>query len=328
MHRVGVVEKADVLLVVDGLEIAFDTPHGEVVVVDDISFEIKSGEVIGLVGESGCGKSVTAMSLISLLPSPPSKRKAGSVTLNGRELTGLSERELQDVRGGEVGFIFQEPMSSLNPSLTIGYQLMEALFLHRKSSKEEAREQALSMLQLVGISDPALRMKQYSFELSGGMRQRVMIAIALMCSPRLLIADEPTTALDVTIQAQILDLLNSLRSQVGMAILMITHDLGVIAETSDRVMVMYAGRIVESGPVDDVFSRPQHPYTKALLKSSPRQATRKSNLYTIPGRVRDPKERSIGCSFADRCEQVTDICKTQRPTINSLPHSVECWNPL
>lgn len=315
------------LLTVKGLEIAFETPRGEVVVVDDVSFYIKPGEVLGLVGESGCGKSVMAMSLISLLPSPPSRRKSGSILLNGRELTNLSETELRKVRGGEVGFIFQEPMSSLNPTLTIGYQLIEALRLHRETSKDTAHQQAISMLQLVGVSDPSLRMKQYSFELSGGMRQRVMIGMALICSPRLLIADEPTTALDVTIQAQILNLLASLRDRFGMALLMITHDLGVVAETSDRVMVMYAGRIVESGPVVEVFAKPQHPYTIALLKSSPRGGVRQTHLHTIPGMVVAPGNRGVGCSFADRCERVTEICRTRRPTLTSTTHAVECWNP-
>lgn len=315
------------LLNVSGLEIAFQTAHGQVVVVDDVSLTIDQGEVVGLVGESGCGKSVTAMSLISLLPTPPSIRNKGSILLNGRDLTNLSEKELQRVRGSEVGFIFQEPMSSLNPTLTIGYQLIEALRLHKDMSKSSAHQQAVEMLQLVGVSDPDLRMKQYAFELSGGMRQRVMIAIALMCSPQLLIADEPTTALDVTIQAQILNLLASLRDKFGMAMLMITHDLGVVAETSDRVMVMYAGRIVESGPVADVFANPQHPYTVALLKSSPRGKMRQSRLHAIPGMVVAPGNRGAGCSFADRCERVTEQCRNQRPTLTVSSHAVECWNP-
>lgn len=315
------------LLTVTGLEIAFDTPRGEIVVVDDVSFTIKPGEVVGLVGESGCGKSVTAMSLVSLLPSPPSRRKNGSILLNGKELTTLSETELRKVRGGEVGFIFQEPMSSLNPTLTIGFQVVEALRLHRHVARATAHQEAISMLNLVGVSDPELRMTQYSFELSGGMRQRVMIAMALICSPRLLIADEPTTALDVTIQAQILSLLASLRDKFGMAMLMITHDLGVVAETSDRVMVMYAGRIVESGPVAEVFANPQHPYTVALLKSSPRGAPRQTHLHTIPGLVAAPDDRKSGCSFADRCASVTEVCRTRRPQLTATTHAVECWNP-
>ena len=315
------------LLVVADLVIAFSTPEGEITVVEDVNFEIKEGEVLGLVGESGSGKSVTAMSLISLLPSPPSKRMSGSIQLGAKVLTELSEVELRKVRGGEVGFIFQEPMSSLNPVLTIGFQLTEALELHSVVNKKEAEGKALSMLQLVGISDPELRMKQFAFELSGGMRQRVMIAMALICSPRLLIADEPTTALDVTIQAQILDLLRSLRERLGMSILMITHDLGVIAESCDRVIVMYAGRIVESGFVSEVFAHPRHPYTKALLKSSPRTTGHQEYLPTIPGMVLPPNQRGQWCSFADRCENVLSKCRSERPTLTKEPHAVECWNP-
>ena len=315
------------LLVVTDLEIAFSTAGSEVTVVEDVNFEIREGEVLGLVGESGSGKSVTAMSLISLLPSPPSKRKKGSIRLGDKVLTELGEVELRKVRGGEVGFIFQEPMSSLNPVLTIGFQLTEALELHSSANRKEATVKALSMLQLVGISDPELRMKQFAFELSGGMRQRVMIAMALICSPRLLIADEPTTALDVTIQAQILDLLRSLRERLGMSMLMITHDLGVIAETCDRVMVMYAGRIVESGPVAEVFAHPKHPYTEALLKSSPRTTGHQEYLPTIPGMVLPPSQRGQWCSFADRCENVLAKCRSERPTLTKEFHAVECWNP-
>ncbi len=323
----SVLENEKDLLVVKDLEIAFTIGGQDVTVVSDVNFEIRQGEVLGLVGESGCGKSVTAMSLISLLPSPPSKRKKGEILLDGRDLATLSYSDLLKVRGGEVGFIFQEPMSSLNPVLTIGFQLVEALRIHRKVSKAEATQQAISMLQLVGVSGPELRMKQYAFELSGGMRQRVMIAMALICSPRLLIADEPTTALDVTIQAQILDLLRSLRKRLGMAILMITHDLGVVAETCDRVIVMYAGRIVESGSVSEVFTSPKHPYTAALLKSTPRMAVRQQHLPTIPGIVPAPGERGQGCAFAARCSRKLDKCEIERPTLSKEKHSVECWNP-
>lgn len=316
---------AEVLSVTD-LEISFATESGRNTVVEGVSFSINAGEVLGLVGESGCGKSVTAMSLVSLLPSPPSQREKGSIKLSGKEIAGLSESELQKIRGAEVGFIFQEPMSSLNPVLTIGYQLSEAVLLHEKISKKEAIAKAIEMLNLVGVSDPELRINQYPHELSGGMRQRVMIAMALMCSPKLLIADEPTTALDVTIQAQILDLLNSLRSKLGMSILMITHDLGVVAETCSQVVVMYAGRIVERGPVTEVFAHPKHPYTKALIASSPRGAARQSYLPTIPGIVAAPADRKIGCSFAPRCTLVTEQCRTQKPVITTEIHAVECWN--
>lgn len=317
---------AEKVLSVTDLDISFATESGRNTVVDGVTFSIDSGEVLGLVGESGCGKSVTAMSLVSLLPSPPSRREKGSIKLCGREIAGLAESELQAIRGAEIGFIFQEPMSSLNPVLTIGYQLSEAVLLHRKIEKKEAREKAIEMLNLVGVSDPELRLNQYPHELSGGMRQRVMIAMALMCSPKLLIADEPTTALDVTIQAQILDLLNALRSKLGMSILMITHDLGVVAETCSQVVVMYAGRIVERGPVEQVFSSPKHPYTKALIASSPRGATPKSHLPTIPGIVAAPADRKVGCSFAPRCAQVTEECRIKKPMITSEAHAVECWN--
>jgi len=315
----------EVLSVTD-LEISFATESGRNTVVEGVSFSVNSGEVLGLVGESGCGKSVTAMSLVSLLPSPPSHREKGSIKLLGREIAGLPESELQAIRGAAIGFIFQEPMSSLNPVLTVGYQLSEALLLHQDVTKKEAHSKALEMLNLVGVSDPELRTNQYPHELSGGMRQRVMIAMALMCSPRLLIADEPTTALDVTIQAQILDLLNTLRSKLGMSILMITHDLGVVAETCSQVVVMYAGRIVERGPVAEVFANPKHPYTKALIASSPRGAVRQSNLPTIPGIVAAPADRKVGCSFAPRCAQVTEQCRVEKPQLTKESHAVECWN--
>jgi len=315
----------EVLSVTD-LEISFATESGRSTVVEAVSFSINAGEVLGLVGESGCGKSVTAMSLVSLLPSPPSRREKGSIKLSGKEIAGLPESELQKIRGAEVGFIFQEPMSSLNPVLTIGYQLSEAVLLHEKLSKKEAKTKAIKMLNLVGVSDPELRTEQYPHELSGGMRQRVMIAMALMCSPKLLIADEPTTALDVTIQAQILDLLNSLRSKLGMSILMITHDLGVIAETCSQVVVMYAGRIVERGPVAEVFANPMHPYTKALIASMPRGAVHQSQLPTIPGIVAAPADRKVGCSFAPRCPVVTDKCWVDQPMLTADLHAVECWN--
>lgn len=314
------------VLSVNDLEISFATENGRNTVVEGVCFSINAGEVLGLVGESGCGKSVTAMSLVSLLPSPPSHREKGSIKLSGKEIAGLSESELQKIRGAEVGFIFQEPMSSLNPVLTIGYQLSEAVLLHEKLSKKEAAAKAIEMLNLVGVSDPELRINQYPHELSGGMRQRVMIAMALMCSPKLLIADEPTTALDVTIQAQILDLLNSLRSKLGMSILMITHDLGVVAETCSQVVVMYAGRIVERGPVAEVFAHPKHPYTKALIASSPRGAARQSHLPTIPGIVAAPADRKIGCSFAPRCPLVSQQCRVEKPMLTDQIHAVECWN--
>ena len=317
------------VLEVRDLQVSFATESGRLKVVDQVSFSIAEGEVLGLVGESGCGKSVTAMSLVSLLPSPPSFIDSGSIKLLDSEIVGISSAELQKIRGSQVGFIFQEPMSSLNPVLTIGYQLSEALLLHTpsgKGTKEMAKAKTIEMLNLVGVSDPELRITQYPHQLSGGMRQRVVIAMALMCSPKLLIADEPTTALDVTIQAQILDLLNSLREKLGMSILMITHDLGIVAETCNRVVVMYAGRIIESGPVDEVFSSPKHPYTAALIKSSPRGAVHQGELPTIPGMVLSPAERGDGCSFADRCPLVTVKCREIRPTLDNSAHAVECWH--
>ena len=316
-------------LEVKNLSVAFKIGKTDVVVVDDVSFSVDQGEVLGLVGESGCGKSVTAMSLISLLPSPPSKRLSGEITLNGKDITSMSEKQLEAVRGLEVGFIFQEPMSSLNPVLTIGHQLQEALTLHSKCTKEEAAQKVIQMLTLVGISNPELRVKQYSYELSGGLRQRVMIAMALICSPKLLIADEPTTALDVTIQAQILDLMRNLQKQMNMSILLITHDLGVVAENCDRVLVMYAGKIVESGKTNEVFANPSHPYTVALLNSSPRAAKNvKMHLPTIEGMVMAPSERGVGCSFAPRCSRVIEKCHTQTPQLDKGEHAVACWNQL
>jgi len=317
------------VLDVKDLEVSFSSQSGRVKVVEKVSFHIAEGEVLGLVGESGCGKSVTAMSLVSLLPSPPSFIEGGSIKLLSDEIINLSAKELQKIRGAQVGFIFQEPMSSLNPLLSVGYQLEEALLLHSTRSKKDraaAKSKALEMLNLVGVGDPELRFSQYPHQLSGGMRQRVMIAMALMCSPKLLIADEPTTALDVTIQAQILDLLNDLREKLGMSILMITHDLGVVAETCHRVLVMYAGRIIESGPVAEVFASPKHPYTKALIASSPRGAIHQSELPTIPGMVLPPEERGVGCNFAARCPLVTQKCNDERPAITMEVHSVECWH--
>lgn len=317
------------VLDVKDLEVSFSSQSGRIKVVEKVSFHIAEGEVLGLVGESGCGKSVTAMSLVSLLPSPPSFIEGGSIKLLSDEIINLSAKELQKIRGAQVGFIFQEPMSSLNPLLSVGYQLEEALLLHSTRSKKDraaAKSKALEMLNLVGVGDPELRFSQYPHQLSGGMRQRVMIAMALMCSPKLLIADEPTTALDVTIQAQILDLLNDLREKLGMSILMITHDLGVVAETCHRVLVMYAGRIIESGPVAEVFASPKHPYTKALIASSPRGVIHQSELPTIPGVVLSPEERGVGCNFAARCPLATQKCNDERPAITMEVHSVECWH--
>jgi len=315
-------------LEVRNLKVAFRIDGRDITIVDDVSFDVRQGEVIGLVGESGCGKSVTAMSLVSLLPATTAKRLAGQISLEGKNLSDMSEKELQSVRGSDVGFIFQEPMTSLNPVLSIGYQLREALQLHRDIKAEEADKEVTEMLHRVGISNPELRTKQFPHELSGGLRQRVMIAMALICKPKLLIADEPTTALDVTIQAQILDLLSKLQDELAMSVLLITHDLGVVSENCDRVIVMYAGKIVESGATDEVFSHPKHPYTHALLKSSPRGVTNTSApLPTIPGMVLAPADRGEGCSFAERCSRAIAQCATT-PRLQGETHAVACWSPM
>lgn len=314
---------------VQGLSVTIRVSGEQITLVDDVSFSIGHGEVVGLVGESGCGKSITAMSLVSLLPPNSSRNQDSRIILDGINLSSMDERELESVRGARVGFIFQEPMSSLNPVLTIGSQLREALTLHSDASDEEVERTVIETLALVGISNPELRLKQYPHELSGGLRQRVMIAMALICKPSLLIADEPTTALDVTIQAQILDLLRRLQKELKMSILLITHDLGVVAENCDRVLVMYAGRIVESGETNEVFANPRHPYTSALLKSSPREITSKKDLLpTIPGTVMAPSERGVGCSFAPRCERAIDKCRADRPELDDAAHQVSCWRAL
>ncbi len=316
-------------LEVSNLTVAFRSEGEDLIVVDDVSFTVNQGEVVGLVGESGCGKSVTAMSLVSLLPPNSSRRLSGQITLSGNNLSAMSERELCQIRGAQVGFIFQEPMSSLNPVLTIGYQLREALALHQKLSKDAIETTVLEMLTLVGISNPEMRVNQYASELSGGLRQRVMIAMALICKPQLLIADEPTTALDVTIQAQILDLLRKLQHQLSMSVLLITHDLGVVAENCDRVLVMYAGKIVESGKTKDVLTNPKHPYTHALLKTSPRHVLHAdAPLTTIPGMVMPPNQRGVGCSFAPRCQNVITQCSQDTPLLQGQNHSVACWSPV
>ena len=315
------------LLSVSGLTVGFHTDSGPVTVIEDIDFRVGQGEIVGLVGESGCGKSVTAMSVMRLLPSPPGFVAGGRIELDGSDILGLAERDMRAVRGDRIGMIFQEPMTSLNPTYTVGYQVAEALRLHRPESAGQARTSALQMLSRVGISAPERRMAQYPHELSGGLRQRVMIAMALMCGPRLLIADEPTTALDVTIQAQILDLLRQLRDELGMAILMITHDLGVVAEFCERVMVMYAGRIVEATDVRTLFREPRHPYTRGLMAAMPRLGGRRQRLSTIPGTVPGLGDRPRGCAFADRCASVTERCRLEPPALTGQSgHRVACWN--
>jgi peptide/nickel transport system ATP-binding protein/oligopeptide transport system ATP-binding protein len=319
---------ANPLLSIEDLSIGFNTENGPVIVVDKLSLQIFPGEMLGLVGESGCGKSVSAMSVVRLLPSPPGFTKGGSIKLAGEELSSLSEKEMQQIRGDRIGFIFQEPMTSLNPTLSIGFQLMEAMQLHRKCSNTEARDKAVAVLSRVGVSIPESRLLQFPHQLSGGLRQRVMIAMALMCDPVLLIADEPTTALDVTIQAQVLELLASLRDETGMAILMITHDLGVVAEYCQRVVVMYGGRVAESADTDILFEQPRHPYTQGLMDSTPSLDSSMGELPTIPGMVPQLSDRPEGCYFSNRCAHVLDDCQKVPAVTNINNHLYACWNPL
>ncbi len=318
------------LLAVEGLTVGFDTEQGERRVVEEVSFTVGAGETVGLVGESGCGKSVTAMSIMRLLASPPSRALAGRILFEGADLLLLKPGAMRALRGDRIGMVFQEPMTSLNPVLSIGFQIQEVLRLHRGVTRAEARRQAVEMLRFVGIGAPERRLAQYPHQLSGGLRQRVMIAIALVCRPQLLIADEPTTALDVTIQAQILDLLRRLKREMGMALLLITHDLGVVAEMCDQVVVMYAGRIVERAPAAALFHRPRHPYTAGLLSAMPRLAPKGGKLPTIPGTVPPPGKRGQGCSFAERCPRVLARCRTERPDLALVgeSHRAACWNPV
>ena len=316
------------LLEVKDLEVSFDTYAGEVKAVRGVSFDLDSGEAIAIVGESGCGKSVTAQSIMRLIPAPPSRVKNGSIIFNDKEILKLSEREMQAIRGSEIGMIFQDPMTSLNPTMTIGRQIVEGLMKHQSMSKEAANQEALKMLKLVNIPNAEKRMKQYPHEFSGGMRQRGMIAIALACNPKLLIADEPTTALDVTIQAQIIDLMKDLQKELNTAIILITHDLGVVADMAQRIVVMYAGKIVESGSLDDIFYNPRHPYTWGLLKSVPRlDAKQKEELLPIDGTPPDLFAPPPGCGFAARCEYCMNICKEKEPEFTEVRegHHAACW---
>jgi peptide/nickel transport system ATP-binding protein len=319
------------LLHVDELKTYFYTRDGIVRAVDGVSFTVYPGETLAVVGESGCGKSVTSLSILRLIASPPGKIVGGRLVFQGRDLLGLTEDEMRKVRGNEISMIFQEPMTSLNPVLTIGRQIAEALVLHRGMTRKAALERAVEMLTLVNIPEAARRIDQYPHQLSGGMRQRVMIAMALACNPRLLIADEPTTALDVTIQAQILDLMRGLKEKTGAAIVLITHDLGVVAEMAQRVVVMYAGRKVEEAPVDALFAHPRHPYTEGLLKSIPRletaQATDRPRLAEIPGMVPSLKEDIAGCLFAPRCGYATERCRREYPPLeqHTPGHFAACW---
>lgn len=307
--------------------LSFFTPAGEVKALNDVSIHLKEGEVLGIVGESGSGKSVTAYSLMGLT-AHPGKLLGGNLKFNGHEIETMSEKEIRKIRGKEVSIIFQDPMTSLNPVYTIGNQIMEVVLLHTDKTKAEAKDRAKELLELVGINEPQKRLKQYPHELSGGMRQRVMIAIALACEPKLLIADEPTTALDVTIQAQILELMMELKDKLGMAIIMITHDLGVVANMCDRIAVMYAGRIVEYGTAEDIFYEPKHMYTKGLIRSIPRlDATKHERLIPIEGTPVDLLNPPAGCPFAPRCEACMKICLRQMPPVTNFGdvHYTQCW---
>jgi oligopeptide/dipeptide ABC transporter ATP-binding protein len=317
------------LLSVDNLTVAFSGDSGSWPVVENVSFSLEPGETLGLVGESGCGKSVTAQTIMRLLPSPPSKITAGKIVFEGTDLVALPEKAIRKIRGNAIGMIFQEPMTSLNPTQTIGDQIAEVLVLHKGLSYSAAKPYVLEVLGKVGIGNAERRMRQYPHELSGGLRQRVMIAMAIICEPKLLIADEPTTALDVTIQAQILELLKDLQRDLGLSILMITHDLGVVSEMCKTVVVMYAGRVVETGPVDTVFASPAHPYTAGLLASSPGRAKKGERMPSIPGMVPPPSQRGAFCSFADRCSRALPHCTTSLPPDSRVKGSLTaCWNPV
>jgi peptide/nickel transport system ATP-binding protein len=318
------------ILTVDRLQTHFFTEDGVTRAVDGVSFTVDPGETLGIVGESGCGKSVTALSILGLLPAKIGRVVGGSVRFEERELLGLDEAAMRQIRGNRIAMIFQEPMTSLNPVHTIGDQIAEAVQIHQGLGKAEALKRAAEMLRLVRIPDAERRVKDYPHQFSGGMRQRAMIAMALACNPKLLIADEPTTALDVTIQAQILKLMIELKSKFGAAIMLITHDLGVVAETCQRVIVMYAGRKVEEAPVLELFDRPAHPYTRGLMASIPRRnarTARKKRLYEIPGMVPNLREPIVGCAFAPRCTFARDRCRAEAPPLRDVAggHTVACW---
>jgi oligopeptide/dipeptide ABC transporter ATP-binding protein len=319
----------EALLNIEALQTHFFTEAGTVRAVDGVTLTVRKGETLGVVGESGCGKSVTALSVLRLIPDPPGRIVGGRILLQGRDLLKLPDEQMRKVRGASISMIFQEPMTSLNPVFTVGDQIAEGVRLHQGLSKRESWNKAVEMLRLVRIPDAERRVKEYPHQMSGGMRQRVMIAMALSCNPQLLIADEPTTALDVTIQAQILDLLNQLKADLGMAVMLITHDLGVVADTAARVVVMYAGRVVEEAPVMELFTNPLHPYTQGLLNSIPRleKTERRARLQAIPGMVPDLLDLPRGCKFQARCTKVFDPCRGDEPALKtaSKDHKVRCY---
>jgi oligopeptide/dipeptide ABC transporter ATP-binding protein len=324
------------ILEIKNLRTSFYSDAGEVKAVDDVSFNVYKGKTLGIVGESGCGKSVTSLSIMRLIPNPPGRIVGGEILYKGRDLLKLDIAEMRAIRGNEISMIFQEPMTSLNPVFTIGNQICEAISLHQDLSRKEIQNKAVEMLKLVGIPAPEKRVHDYPHQLSGGMRQRVMIAMALSCNPQVLIADEPTTALDVTIQAQILDLLRDLQQKVGMALILITHDLGVVAEVADEVAVMYAGRVVEQGTVKEIFAQPKMPYTRGLLNSIPTLSkdptgkVKKKRLEAIPGIVPNLLHLPQGCRFQERCSYVIDACRAAEPNLRvvhadaTMPHAIRC----
>ncbi|SCX89979.1 ABC transporter ATP-binding protein [Alkaliphilus peptidifermentans] len=315
------------VLEVKNLKTYFYTDKGVVKAVDGVDFTIEYGKTLGIVGESGCGKSITSMSVLRLIPTPPGKIEDGEVIFEGRDLLKVSEKEIRSIRGNDISMIFQEPMTSLNPVFTVGDQIMEAIILHQKLSEEEARKKAIEMINLVNIPRADKIVDEYPHQLSGGMRQRVMIAMALACMPKLLIADEPTTALDVTIQAQVLEIMNDLKEKLNTAIMLITHDLGVIAEMADHVIVMYCGKVVEEAPVQELFDNPKHPYTQGLLNSKPSIVENKNRLESIRGTVPNPRLLPKGCYFNPRCKYAVDKCRQEQPTLEEITtgHKVSCF---
>ncbi|WP_188456657.1 ABC transporter ATP-binding protein [Virgibacillus oceani] len=315
------------ILEVNDLHVTFTTYGGTVKAVRGVNFHLNKGETLAIVGESGCGKSVTSNAIMRLIPDPPGKISNGSILFNGKDLTKLTEKEMRQIRGVDISMIFQDPMTALNPTLTIGSQLIEGLRQHHKISSENAKKKALEMMDLVGIPNPEVRMKQYPHQFSGGMRQRIVIAIALICEPELLIADEPTTALDVTIQAQILELFEKIQDTTGVSIILITHDLGVVAKIADRIAVMYAGKIIEVGTKREIFYQPEHPYTQGLLKSVPRLDLKGEKLTPIDGTPPDLFSPPTGCPFTARCPFAMEVCDKVYPFQSELSdtHHVECW---
>ncbi|MFC8688403.1 ABC transporter ATP-binding protein [Brevibacillus porteri] len=315
------------VLQIENLQTHFFTDRGQIPAVDGVTITVQKGEVVGIVGESGCGKSVTSLSVMKLVPNPPGRIVGGSIKFKGEDLVSVDEKRMRDIRGNEIAMIFQEPMTSLNPVFTIGDQIGESVRLHTKASKKDARARAIEMLKKVGIPRAEAIVDEYPHQLSGGMRQRVMIAMAMACNPELLIADEPTTALDVTIQAQILDLMRQLNREADTAILLITHDLGVVAEMCHRVVVMYAGNVIEQGDVRTILKNPKHPYTIGLLNSLPKLEGSQERLYSIPGNVPIPGSLTVGCRFAPRCDKVSDQCRSEMPELKVVGenHLSRCW---